>query len=52
MGAAGRAWTRENWSWDTAAARLAALLSDAPGPEPTSPRAGPGMEPAWDLRSS
>lgn len=52
MGAAGRAWTCENWSWDTAAARLAALLSDAPRPDPTSRCARPGMEPAWDSRSN
>ncbi|GGQ40168.1 phosphatidylinositol alpha-1,6-mannosyltransferase [Actinomadura coerulea] len=51
MGAAGRRWTCERWSWDAAAARLAALLKgsvlDAPPKHDT-----PGMEPAWDSGSS
>ncbi|MEV0662729.1 glycosyltransferase family 4 protein [Actinomadura luteofluorescens] len=51
MGAAGRRWTCERWSWEAAAARLAALLEgsvpDAPPKHDT-----PGMEPAWDSGSS
>ncbi|MFB4310595.1 glycosyltransferase family 4 protein [Actinomadura sp. GTD37] len=52
MGAAGRHWTCENWSWDAAAARLAALLPGSPRPDSPARRARPGMEPAWDSRSS
>jgi phosphatidylinositol alpha-1,6-mannosyltransferase len=49
MGAAGRRWTCEHWSWDAAAARLAALLS---GSALDAQHDTPGMEPAWDSRSS
>ncbi|MER7542399.1 glycosyltransferase family 4 protein [Spirillospora sp. NPDC127506] len=52
MGAAGREWTCRNWSWDMAAAKLGRLLSDAPDRDSPSPWARPGMEPAWDSRSS
>ncbi|MFA1544982.1 glycosyltransferase family 4 protein [Actinomadura chokoriensis] len=52
LGAAGRRWTRENWSWDAAAARLAGLLSDSPRLDPPPRSAVPGMEPVWDSRSS
>ncbi|WP_433467476.1 glycosyltransferase family 4 protein [Spirillospora sp. CA-128828] len=50
MGAAGRRWTCAHWSWDAAAARLAALLNDSAlaAPLPDTP----GMEPAWDSGSS
>ncbi|MCP9953892.1 glycosyltransferase family 4 protein [Actinomadura madurae] len=49
MGAAGRRWTCERWSWDAAAARLAALLN---GSALDAPHDTPGMEPAWDSRSN
>ncbi|MEV5825910.1 glycosyltransferase family 4 protein [Spirillospora sp. NPDC052242] len=51
LGAAGRAWTRAEWSWDGAAARLAALLRGSPtGARDAREGDGPGMEPAWDSR--
>jgi hypothetical protein len=38
MGAAGRAWMENHWSWERATARLAALLGETPdlpeSPEP------------------
>ncbi|NDU71570.1 glycosyltransferase [Actinomadura sp. DSM 109109] len=50
MGAAGRRWTCERWSWDAAAARLASLLEGSvPG---AAKHDRPGMEPAWDSGSS
>jgi phosphatidylinositol alpha-1,6-mannosyltransferase len=59
MGSAGREWARKRWSWDAAAARLAALLGGGPVPDrpfsdhPLAPRRRtPWMEPAWDSRSS
>ncbi|MDL4817676.1 glycosyltransferase family 4 protein [Actinomadura opuntiae] len=54
MGAEGRAWARERWSWDAAADRLAALLRGAPVRDPSdSPRRRtPWMEPVWHSRSS
>ncbi|WP_205718669.1 glycosyltransferase family 4 protein [Actinomadura sp. WMMA1423] len=51
MGAAGRRWTCERWSWDAAAARLAALLKDS-SPDAPPKHDTPGMEPAWDSGSS
>lgn len=51
MGAAGRRWACERWSWDTAAAALAALLSDR-RPDAPPRYASPGMEPVWDSGSS
>ncbi|MEU8125356.1 glycosyltransferase family 4 protein [Spirillospora sp. NPDC049024] len=51
MGAAGRRWTCERWSWDAAAARLAGLLKDS-APEAPPKHDTPGMEPAWDSGSS
>jgi phosphatidyl-myo-inositol dimannoside synthase len=50
MGAAGRRWTCEHWSWDAAAARLAALLNGSALDAPSHDT--PGMEPAWDSGSS
>ncbi|WP_207938795.1 glycosyltransferase family 4 protein [Actinomadura darangshiensis] len=50
LGAAGRRWTCAHWSWDAAAARLAALLNDSALDAPQHD--SPGMEPAWDSRSS
>ncbi|SNR52408.1 glycosyltransferase family 4 protein [Actinomadura mexicana] len=50
MGAAGRRWTCERWSWDAAAARLAALLNGSVLDAPMHDT--PGMEPAWDSGSS
>ncbi|TDB86559.1 glycosyltransferase family 1 protein [Actinomadura sp. KC216] len=66
MGENGRRWVCEKWSWDRAAARLAALLRGDPvPPEESSPDGGRdrqdarprnaavrGVEPAWDSRSS
>ncbi|WP_207928933.1 glycosyltransferase family 4 protein [Actinomadura sp. 6K520] len=56
MGEAGRRWVCANWSWDRAAARLAALLRGAPADQVVRP--GPRIEnavrrvsPAWDSGS-
>ncbi|WP_218010264.1 glycosyltransferase family 4 protein [Actinomadura chibensis] len=52
LGANGRRWVCEQWSWDRAAARLAALLRGAPPVEPPRPSdAARGVEPAWDSRT-
>ncbi|MEU9018290.1 glycosyltransferase family 4 protein [Actinomadura sp. NPDC048394] len=52
MGVAGREWARGRWSWDAAAARLAALLNDGPAHDRTTPRPRiPWMEPVWQSRS-
>ncbi|MFC6929480.1 glycosyltransferase [Actinomadura yumaensis] len=34
MGAAGRRWVLDTWTWDRAAERLAALLRGEPAPDP------------------
>ncbi|MFI0483752.1 glycosyltransferase family 4 protein [Actinomadura sp. 9N215] len=66
MGDDGRRWVCEKWSWDRAAARLAALLRGAPAEPPVpagAPGAGPARrdalrdavrraDPAWDSKSS
>ncbi|MFV2178086.1 glycosyltransferase family 4 protein [Actinomadura sp. LOL_016] len=52
MGAAGRRWALDTWSWDGAAARLAALLrGSALDAGDARERHGPGTEPAWDSRT-
>jgi phosphatidylinositol alpha-1,6-mannosyltransferase len=49
MGAAGRSWVVQNWAWEHAAARLAALLRGDPG-DPLG--AGPGARVVHDERPS